>query len=127
MTQPDPSPDTAAPDLPGIRDAVLLDIETAILRIEQIGQEGSDTCGGLILDRLITCDAPRLRGTLQTVASLCDALEAAEAQIERVRELHQLDKKPAILTVIERCKCGRQWPCPTIAALGSIETREGEG
>ena len=52
--------------------------------------------------------------------------KALEAQIERVRELHQLDKKPAILTVIERCKCGRQWPCPTIAALGSTETREGE-
>lgn len=50
-------PTTAIPFSSGLA----LDLLTAIARIEQIGREGPDTCGGLILDRLVTCDAPRLR------------------------------------------------------------------
>jgi hypothetical protein len=38
-----------------------LDLLTAIARIQQIEREGVDTCGGIILDRIFTCDAPRLR------------------------------------------------------------------
>lgn len=38
-----------------------IDLLTAIVRIEQIEREGVETCGGVIVDRLISCDAPRLR------------------------------------------------------------------
>lgn len=38
-----------------------LDLMTAVARIEQLAREGPDSCSGLILDRLITCDGPRLR------------------------------------------------------------------
>lgn len=49
-----------------------LDIASAVARIEQIAREGPDSCCGIILDRLITCDAPRLRRylSIETLAIL---------------------------------------------------------
>ena len=41
-----------------------LDILSAVERLEQIRREGVDSCGGLLLDRLLTCDLPRLRALL---------------------------------------------------------------
>jgi hypothetical protein len=51
-----------------------LDLLSTVARIEQIDREGADTCGGLILHRLITCDAPRLYGHVSKAAR--DWLEA---------------------------------------------------
>lgn len=45
-----------------------LDLMSTIARIEQLGREGPGSCGGLILHRLITCDARRLRGYLSEEA-----------------------------------------------------------
>lgn len=50
-----------------------IDLLCAVARIEQIAREGADSCGGIILDRLINCDAPRLRD---------HASEAARAWVE---------------------------------------------
>jgi hypothetical protein len=36
------------------------DLLCACARIRQIGRDGADTCGGLILERLVTCDLARL-------------------------------------------------------------------
>jgi hypothetical protein len=41
-----------------------LDILTAVERLERIEREGAATCAGLILDRLLSCDLPRLRALL---------------------------------------------------------------
>lgn len=56
-----------------------LDVGSALARIEQLGREGADTAGGLVLDRLITCDGPRLREHFLRHApqDLQAALEAA--------------------------------------------------
>lgn len=53
--------------------ALDIDLLTAVARIEQIDREGPDTCGGMILHRLITCDAPRLRRHLSDAARQWDA------------------------------------------------------
>lgn len=45
-----------------------VDLLCAIARLEQIGREGADSCGGIILDRLVTCDAPRLRRHVSAAA-----------------------------------------------------------
>ena len=48
------------------------------------------------------------------------------AQIEAVRALHQPRDEPNSVTGELGCRmCWLQWPCPTIQALGSTETREG--
>lgn len=41
-----------------------LDVASAVLRIEQLAREGFDAGGGVIWDRLVTCDVPRLRAML---------------------------------------------------------------
>lgn len=45
-------------DFPGTQ--LDLDLLSAVARIRQLQEEGVETCSGLILDRLITCDMPRL-------------------------------------------------------------------
>ena len=67
-------------ELPGLPDDVSeleLDLLCALARLEQIRREGVDTCGGLILDRLLECDVPRLRRHLRPAAiAWAEELEA---------------------------------------------------
>ena len=53
-----------------------------------------------------------------TVLALLDRLEAAEAAVERVREMHrELRNSGSALYPDPLCECGDRWPCPTITAL----------
>lgn len=38
-----------------------LDLACVVARLDQLDREGTDSCGGLIFERLFTCDLPRLR------------------------------------------------------------------
>lgn len=50
-----------------------VDLLVAVTRLEQIAKEGPDTYSGLILERLITCDAPRLRRHISDAALAWEA------------------------------------------------------
>lgn len=58
-------------DFPGT--ALDLDLLTVIARIEQVNREGAGTAGGIVWERILTCDVPRLRGHIDP-----DALEWAD-------------------------------------------------
>jgi hypothetical protein len=73
------------------------------------------TCPVGIAQAALALAAPRRGGRAATLA----------AQIEAVRELHQPRDELNSVTGEPGCRmCWLQWPCPTIAALGSTETRE---
>lgn len=55
--------------------------------------------------------------------SLIDQLDAAEAALARVRELHRESRgSMAALYPNPLCECGKDYPCPTIAAIGGGES-----
>ncbi len=52
-----------------------LDLLAVCARLRQVQIEGVDTCGGIIFDRLFTCDLPRLLRHVSTEALNWDAAE----------------------------------------------------
>ena len=56
---------------------------------------------------------------VNALPSLLDQLDAAEAALARVRELHRESRgSMAALYPNPLCECGKDYPCPTIAAIG---------
>ena len=56
-------------------------------------------------------------------ASLLDQLDPAEAALARVRELHRESRgSMAALYPNPLCECGKDYPCPTIAAIGGEQS-----
>ena len=64
-------------------------------------------------------DALLIAAAVNALPSLLDQLDAAEAALARVRELHRESRgSMAALYPNPLCECGKDYPCPTIAALG---------
>ena len=59
------------------------------------------------------------RAAIRTLPSLLDQLDAAEAALARVRELHRESRgSMSALYPNPICECGKDYPCLTVAALG---------
>ena len=58
------------------------------------------------------------RAAVSALPSLLDQLDAAEAALARVRELHRESRgSMSALYPNPICECGKDYPCPTIRAL----------
>jgi hypothetical protein len=74
--------EAARADLQGLQ----LDLAGVILRIEQAWDEGDSTLGGLLMMRLHTCDAPRLRRYLEpNVGELVDEMLRTGRRVRDLR------------------------------------------
>jgi len=65
------------------------------------------------------CTCTEWDSTTETLAELRRQLENVEAALKRVRELHRESRgSMSALYPNPICECGKDYPCPTIAALG---------
>ena len=68
-------------------------------------------------------DALLIAAAVNALPDLLDQLDAAEAALARVRELHRESRgSMSALYPNPICECGKDYPCPTIRALGGEQS-----
>ena len=68
-------------------------------------------------------DAHLIAAAVNALPGLMDELDAAEAALARVRELHwESHGSLSALYPNPICECGKDYPCPTIAAIGGEQS-----
>ena len=68
-------------------------------------------------------DAQLIAAAVNALPGLLDQLDAAEAALARVRELHRESRgSMSALYPNPICECGKDYPCLTVAALGGEQS-----
>ena len=99
----------------GIGYEVHTEVEHNPIRCDPLNSGFRETFGGP--------DAQLIVAAVNALPGLLDQLDAAEAALARVRELHRESRgSMAALYPNPLCECGKDYPCPTIAAIGGEQS-----
>ena len=99
----------------GIGYEVHTEVEHNPIRCDPLNSGLRETFGGQ--------DARLIAAAANALPGLLDQLDAAEAALARVRELHRESRgSMSALYPTPICECGKDYPCPTIAAIGGEQS-----